>query len=722
MTGLCLVLTWVAGHTLLFAFRHGYLFPPFDQVDTWYYTAFQWNWSRMISEFGATYYGARVSALFVGVMFHNIFGPEVANILTKLFFSGGLALALGWMGNRFGGRLAGIMGVSLAVFSPQVIIALHGDYTDTAVLVYASLSVAAITQAGLSSTPMRWIFLAGMSFTLMTIANLGAVANIGLAVAFFHLAWLDRSLPFHGKCLLVYGSAAVLVGGALHGLNYYLGADWDLISPQWRLVMKLNNLGTDNPWYVEGWQWMVRATWLVIPVSALIWGCYRAYFRPLQASQNQRLLRCLTSSLGFAWLVGLILELRGSQVIGLFYYASSMLALALPLLLLLLGSGDHRKIRTMVTSLAGFALLAFLVLVPDPLVYLHSAKWLKELAGASEAVLWLGWAILLAIFCGGTLMTRGTLLNSPIFGILIVSGVVYLSLPRTHRHFSYADRLKERYQLIHETSRFVDENFEPDHYRFWIDSGFSDSATLAASRLWGYRLWTNRSFPEIDAVSLSHRTILVPRPPGDAALALQQMATALERIGLEPTNTKVHHIQSGNGIGFNLIQFTPIVAQYDPTRPKLHGPTPIMIAGFEYSGEHSYTRSLGIFAHNGGPARIENSAQAPVFHRGTPIDYAFTNFRPLPANSSQRRLGLVIYMNTPGDLTLTVEDDFNRQFEVWDMQGPGRHYRIIQVPNDASFYRLRLYSKQAEQTALPNNINIYYMASPLGIGEPPLAD
>jgi hypothetical protein len=704
-----LIGTWGLGQLLLLTFRPGYMFPPFDQVDTWFYTAYQWNWSQMITEFGSTYYGARVSSLFVGVLFHTLFDPTIANILTKLFFSGGLAIGLGWFGLRFGGLLPGVIGVALAVFSPQVIIALHGDYTDSAVLVYATLSVAAITQAGLSSHPFRWIFLAGVAFTFMAVANLGSLGNIGLAVALFHLAWLDRPLVFHGKCLLVYGAAAVAAGGSLHLLNSYLGASWDLISPQWRLVAKLNNLGTENPWYVAGWAWMVRSTWLVVPVSALIWGAYRSYFAPLANPLNQRLVSCLTAGLGFAWLVGLILELRGSQVIGLFYYASALLALALPLLLLLLEPAIMNRTKTLTGAAVGFGLLAFVALFSRPVAYAESTKWLRDIAGESEAVLWLGWGILIAAYAIWAVVARGPKARPVIPALLLISGIVYLSIPRTYQHFSYADRLSERYQLIHDTIEFVEDNFPPNGYRFWIDRDFSDSATLVSSRLWGYRLWTEEPFPQLSSSLLNSPPVIVPRPLGEAPEAITQVRAALDRVSLYPDNLRVHTISADHGIGFDLIIFTPVLAQIDPDDLFGLEPAPQMIAGFEYQAGQGYTAELQIFDAAGSSAKIETRSDVAFFSRGAWQDHAFSHYRPLPQATGLRRLAVDIYVNAPGELTITLEDDFGSTFETLSITAPGRTFRVVAVPPDASHYRFKFFSRGNDSAPLPNNLNVFYL-------------
>ncbi|GAB5560374.1 MAG: hypothetical protein SynsKO_20210 [Synoicihabitans sp.] len=709
-----LILLWVAGQVLLFWFRPGYLFPPFDQVDMWFYTAYQWNWGRMLQEFGSTYYGARVSWLFMGAALHGVFDPAAANILLKLIFSAFYAGILAWLGLRFRGIAGGCCGVSIAIFSPQVITAIHGDYTDTAVLIYATTSVICIVKSGLSRTPFRWIFLSGIAFTLMALGNLGSVANIGLAIALFHLAWLDRGILFHGKCLAVYAIAAGLTLGVFQGIFYASGATWDLISPQWRLVLKLNDLGTSNPWYIPGWRWMVRATWIAVPVAAFVWGVLVTYFAPKSGTDDRRLIVALTHSLAFAWMVGLILQLRGSQVIGMYYYSSALLALASPLLLLLAGAQRNTSQRSWTAGFFVFGLMGFVSLVPAPLVYLDAAEWLRNIAGETEAVLLLGGGILLVSSLLWRRYLHGYQFGKFAFpGFTVIAVIFYLSIPRSYQHYSYSDRLPERYDLIYQTFNYIDENFAPDTYRLWIDRAFNDSATLAATKLWGYRMWHDGDFPEINSAELSDRTVIAPRPLGTGEQSLVALRERFEKRGLQMNRPEVHQIDVGNGIGFDLLQFSLELTQFDPHAPLPGQPTPLMIAGFEYTESSRYTDNLKVWAHKGGNAYLSDDLSWPTFHREHDIDFAYTNYRPLPTEAQNRRLAVVVYLNHPGRLTLGLVDNHRRKILDWDISSAGRHVKIIGVPADANAYQLRLYSKYDEQTPLPNNIQIFYYAMDL---------
>ena len=148
---------WALGNIALLVFRPSYPFPPSHFVDTWFYTAFQWDLAGMSQEFGGTYYGARVSWIYPGALLHAFFTPVVANLILKLGCSALLASTIALFGWRAAGLWSAAIGVGLAVFSPQIITALHGDYTDTPVMVYGLLCVSAILLARDSRHPFWWI-------------------------------------------------------------------------------------------------------------------------------------------------------------------------------------------------------------------------------------------------------------------------------------------------------------------------------------------------------------------------------------------------------------------------------------------------------------------------------------------------------------------------------------------------------------------------------------
>lgn len=699
--------TWALGSGLLLAFRSGFPFPPFDQLDTWFYTSYAWNLRGNISEFGPTYYGARISWLFPAAALHEVLPPALANIVLKLGFSALITLALSSIAWFVSGWRLAWLAAGIATCSPQIIAALHGDYTDTAVLAYSLVAVAAILRARDSRYRHGWIFIAGIFYTLMAISNLGAIANIGIGIALLHLGWIRQTIGRQAVMLGTYSIAAVITVVLLQQIHTRLGGTWNILEPQWRMVARFNREGTSNQWYDESWLWTVRATWLVIPFGATLWGAW-AHFRGDLGSPRQReLLLTFTATLAAAIGIGFLLQFRGAMVLGLHYYAISLLCLALPLLLILVSLSAPERGRTAVVFGLSMLAMVLLILSTEPLFYVRKLKWFRALAGDSQAFLWIAVALVMPLgLLAGLRPVRRTV-SGPIGATLLVVALIYLSMPRYFHHFSYADRLQERYLAVHAAHRYVTETFPENGYRFWIDRSFSDATSLGSTKLWRYRLYVQESFPQIDDPVEIPKTIIIPAPSGQGEEAL---AIAREQLGkglVDLISPRIERISPQNDIGFDLVMFELGLTSIDPQDPPEGFPLPRMIAGLEYFGPNNYTRELSFFNHNGGYVELEQTENAPIFHRTTDHDYAYIPQRPLPPSSATRRLGFVFHFNQANHCTVIIEDNFYRQLHLEEFAEAGRYLVQVQIPHDVETYRLRFYARGVPSTPLPTNVNIY---------------
>lgn len=710
-----LVLTWVVGNTLLLLFRDGFPFPAFNQLDSWFYTGFAWDLTGSIREFKNTYYGARVSWLYPAAMLQAILPPAAANIVLKLLFSGLIALPLASLAHRVAGWRAAWLAVATATFSPQIIAALHGDYIDTPVLAYGMLAVAAIFHARDSRHPLAWIFTAGLAFTLMAVANLGAVANVGVGIALFHLAWHRVSLARQLQMAAVYLAAAIVILGLFQLVHQALGGSDFILEPQWRMVTRLNRLGTNNPWYIDSWEWTVRATWLVVPVGALLWGVWARWSARTDRNADGRseLVASLTEALAFAIGVSFILQLRGSMVLAMSYYASALLSLALPLVLVL-GSTtvteSGRRTITLLTAL-GVALMGWSAVWGNPPTYSEAFKWLRDLSGASGAFVWLALGLVaITAWLIHRLRVRLPMLQAvpPLF---LVWALLFLSLPRSYHHVSHSDRLRERYLAIHDAHAYVMGNFEPNGYRFWIDRSFPDAVSLGSTRLWQYRLFDLASFPEMTAPDTLECTVIVPARPGEGESVLAQAREAVLTRRLQPADVHIERIPPRAGIGFDLVCFKLERLQIDPHNPPSFVPTPVMILGLEYDGPNSYAKSLEVVsADPQKPASLALDSHPGFFRPQSPDDYAVTEIKFFPPTTSgERHLVMVIYQGGANPCHLTVRSQTQGDLFSQDLPGPGRHVLNVAAPAESSSYRIRFSSPNGEPASLPSNLLLYWI-------------
>jgi hypothetical protein len=265
-----LAITWAACTLLLFCFRPGYGFPPFDVLDSWVYTGYQWNLRGHIAEFGAVYYGSRLTLILPGALLHSLLPPLAANICYKLVESALLAAACAAIAYRARGLPTALLAVVLSVFCPQVIYALQTDYMDMAVILYGTVTLACITVAQNSRHWPGWIFLAGCAFACMGITNLSSIAMPGLGLAAYHLLFLPWGIRRQFASLALYVLAAVLVIAAGGLINAGLGGQFQFLKPQLGMITYFQN-SPQNPWSKANWDWLKDATWLVVPAGALLW-------------------------------------------------------------------------------------------------------------------------------------------------------------------------------------------------------------------------------------------------------------------------------------------------------------------------------------------------------------------------------------------------------------------------------------------------------------------
>ncbi len=186
---------WGFCTVLFFLFRSGYTFPLANTwIDNWVYIGYQWDFRGLIAEFGPTYYGARLSAIFPALVLNECLPPALANITVKLLFSALLGMGCATVAYRAGGIRAGVLAVVLSVCCPQIVEMWHHGYVDGHVVVYAVLTLASLAVAKDSRLWPAWIFLAGGTFLAMVVANLSAVMAPGLGLAVFALCWLRWKL------------------------------------------------------------------------------------------------------------------------------------------------------------------------------------------------------------------------------------------------------------------------------------------------------------------------------------------------------------------------------------------------------------------------------------------------------------------------------------------------------------------------------------------------
>ena len=705
-----LAAVWAIATTLLFIFRPGYLFPSTDNIDSWVYTGYQWDLRRHIREFGALYYGARLSWILPGAFLHSVLPPVAANVCLKLMVSALLAAAGSTVAYRALGFRAALVAAAVAVLAPQLIYALHTDY-DIAVITYASLAVAGITLAKDSRVWPVWILFSGVMFTCMVVANLTSIGTPGLGIALFHLAWLRGGFRRLVTCLGLYAIAAIATLAGLGLASVMVGGDFLFMKPQFAMLRYLKG-DEKNPWQPKDWRWLWEATWLIVPASALIWGFLRSYLAPSANVGAQLLVRALTWGLAVSLAVAAILELHGNPVLSLYYYSSFHLCLALPLLVVCFASSAPRNDTSWRFLLYSGAFLALVVIALDPLSLgqrlahffgvTHASNRLPITAGAMLLLL------LVVSVVGAALRTKQLLRSLPCAEIALV-GILGASIPIPFHSPELFSRPRERYASVHGAFDVVREKYPPDTYRFWEHPAQQGSRSLTSTWLWGYRLFSRKSFPDFEdgnMSSLGDRTLIITAPPGAGEATLAQARTAL--IGVAHIeHAEVLRLPGDAGTGFDLValslgdKFTgldAVAADFNQAGA---------LVALDARSEAGYGPALEKNLYGPGDraaVALTSSDGITWFKRSDPRDHLATSFRKLGALSGASALIVSVDIRRAGQAVLVVQDETFQSLKQIPLRASGTHAYVVALPGNSRSIRLYFTSPTDAPVPLPTQV------------------
>lgn len=705
---------WFVCSAALLLFRPGYLFPPFELLDSWIYTSYQWAPRAQISDFGATYYGSRLSWILPGALIQHYLPPVPAEILFKLGVSAVLATAVGMIVHRGHGSRWAAIGVAATVCCPAVIQALHADYIDTPVFTYGALTAASITWSRDSQWWPLWIGAAGASLMLMLAANLGALSSIGVALGVFHLVWLRWSIRRHVACLPIYLVGAAVVFCAIGAMHQHLGGPFYFIKPQVDMVLFFKQTKT-NPWAPTDPRWFLAAHWLILPFASLVWGLYCSVFDEGKDPRAKALLRAVTAALATSLGLALLVELRRTaSVLSLYYYTSFHLVFALPLLTLCCASCFRSPLRLWPLVALALALLMIPLAIAPPETWRCLAPVFSLLPRPEWFAVSVSITLLLPVaFIAGWLSrklpgTRAALAAAAPLALMLFSHSPGLHGPEISSH------LRERYQSVHDAYFAIERRFPRGTIRYWVDGAWRNGVSLASTKLWGYRLLTIKGFPEFSTETMSAvgTTIIVPLSPGAYGNALEKAEAALKPWGLEASRPELIRLPGQAGMGFDLLCFELTVRPIDPEEPRpANAPVLNMLAGFEYFSPNRYTDVINYLRHDAAAAWpvVDTTGHYPIFQRTAPDDLVATHFRTFPEipYGKFRHLMIVTVMPATGHCTLVFQDESFRELGRFTLEASGRSVHAIGVPTDAKTYRVCFVSSRDESTPLPVNVNVY---------------
>lgn len=709
---LMLALAWVAGTLLLFLGRPGYTFPPLSDLDSWVYSAYQWDLRGHLHEFGPLYYGSRLSWIVPGALLHGVLPPVVANLCFKLLASALLATAGAILVYRTLGYRGALLLVVLSVFSPPLIYALHTDYIDTAVILYGTWALAAITLARNSKYWMGWILFGGGAFAGMVVANVFALVVPGLGIAVYHLLWLRWNFRRQLACVGLYMAATVMVLAGFGLVNRHIGGDFIFLRPQLTFVQQLTGA---NPWAPKDGQWAWAATWLILPMGALLWGLFQTWVARSAATPARLQATAMTGGLAASLTVAIFLQARGQPVLSLYFYASLHLSLALPLLAAcctsIRAADPAADRRLLISSLA----MAVLVLTVDSdTVSRKLIGYLPFLPSApSVPIATCSACLVLALLVNIAASIRPVRMIEKLLGAeWLLLSLVVCSIPDNFHSPNVANRLRERYATVHAAFTVINDRFATDSFRLWEHPGQWLSRPLASTWLWGYRIFSSQPFPQFDPAApgtLGQRKLIITAPTNRGPETVTEARKALARVA-EITDEEVIHIPGEEGIGIDLVILSLRAGALDLDRWDARQVVPAFVdLDVRQNPPYFATLAKNLYAETD-PARpaLVTAAGVTRFTSRDPRDHLATPFVPLPAATGTRRqLVLMVWMPSESQTLLTLQDEAYRSLKVIDLRKPGRSGYVVDLPAGSGSIRLCFSGPTHLATALPERVTLY---------------
>lgn len=693
------VAAWAGVEAALLAFRPGYPFTMVGFLDTWFYASFQWDLPRQMEEFGNTYYSARMSLFLPGTLLHALFPPALAAIAYKLIFSAGTAWAWALMAYRQAGPRAAVLAAAVGPVLPWCITARHNDYMDLGILFYGSLTAGCIVAAVDSPRARAWRIALGFAFGSMLIANLSAAASVGLGLVVFYFVqhtetWRQR---FRSGVEVTLGLALslVLFGAA----SWIVGGPAWVMGPQIEALLQIGGLA-QNPWAPTDWAWLQIATWLVLPVAALVWGLASLRDAEVRRSPECRTLRALLAGHAVAMAGALALEVKGMGVLYHWFYALFHFVLGVPLLIMAV-SADYRT-RTASTALLWGALLAALLLgghVAIRLADLQTFLGIKVATGALSVIL-----ALIALAIGICLPRRLVLARESALAVLVICSVPIWFNP-------VDERLRDRYLLVHEAFHKLNELFATNRFRLWIDGDFfHDGRSVSSSKLYGFRLLTEKNFPEVERQRTTDLPLIVPTQPGAAAARFAAVQAA--HPDAEFSVPTVHQIRQPSGLGLDLLVFTMRKRTLDPEAPNAPGGPFHPLLDWRSENGRAYGDRLAAMIYKpGAEPAVRDEGDHPSFKRSSADDHLATPFVPLPPGKG-REAFVVLELAAPADGVFVLQTDKYRNLGLFTLGQSGRLIQRFSIDDDALSVRIYFQSLTDARIPLPRRVALFVTTTP----------
>jgi len=356
--------------------------PLLATIDPWIYLGLYLHYDFLVPIFGGQYYPTRLPAIIPGFFAYHVFDTYAAAIFIRVFKLAVTLYPLYWVLIRTTkDHLISIFCLSVLFFTPTFLITIATDYVSGFGVAYTSLATAFLTAACLSPKQWRlWLILAGVSQALMIGTYLFLVSF--LIPQLGYLVLLNRShkqIPL--KQVFIFLAIGYVICFAGMGLfSSAFNGRFLFWLPQLKAAINLAKDvsflgGKGSPWASSITQWLPKATWIILPVTAFVLSLNafkKQFFSLKQSFESKTLSIKFLLTLQFALI---FLGYWGLEVLGFNFLEWDFLACYLfPLAILALGCilADREKAPHIPLLLITFSIGATLLYFKHPIFFFYS--------------------------------------------------------------------------------------------------------------------------------------------------------------------------------------------------------------------------------------------------------------------------------------------------------------------------------------------------------------
>ncbi len=518
----------------------GYATSPLGLIDPWVYFGFFLDLIPHIRAFKGAYFTTRLTWTVPGAIVYHFFSPIVATYVLHLMLFYASTIALYLILKMTVSRRAALIAVLLMAFHCYFLWSVGWPYVDGAANTYLLWTLCALTFAARAAHPRRWLIAAGALAAMAIYCQFFLISFTPVVLGYAHFARRSAVIPWKkpwrafgwgfGAITLIFGVFNMAVNG--------------------RFLFFINSVGTaaklvvhHNPYIAPTHAWLMDATWLVVPIIAVVGAilCLR-HSKTVASDPNMEFLLFWQRYFVLCFATMLFWQIIGQPVFQFVHYTSYLVPPAF------LALGSQIALVTQRWSRVRFLLVCTGIAV---ILLLLFALPLDSSFGMGLP----RHALLLSLGAG---LLAVVILNRQIGSVGLVGILVLLvslanlnatSGPHTWGHRGSLDDpafQKSALLSIVDSVRVVQELDPRDNLFFWYDGegrlGHLFRA-VSSTYLWSYRL-QSEEFPHLGPKAPPPgRRILILAEDGDQAL--KQAEASLQDQGLAAEFLNKRQIHQG---------------------------------------------------------------------------------------------------------------------------------------------------------------------------------